>query len=263
MNTRGLTRPRILALGLGLGTAAVCAPAIASADSSDWLSSIDSLASGVSLPAADSSGLNLAISVDGISLLQLGTATADSGADGDIAIANGAGASAYAYGANDYSLVAGTDSTGWAGGFNPAGATGSAYDLALIFGNNNTAFAGGDGNPGTLDYAIVSGSNDGAYAGGNADGAGNVDLAYVDGDNLGIARAQGMDYLVHILKYYGPIPTASTAAGAESGHVLSDVLPATGAATDSSNFLTDLAALFDPATYAGSGTFLTDLASLF
>jgi hypothetical protein len=66
--------------------------------SSDWLSSIDGLLSGA-LPAADPSGLNPAISFDGMSLVQDGNATATT-ASGEygLAIAYGDGASATAEG---------------------------------------------------------------------------------------------------------------------------------------------------------------------
>jgi hypothetical protein len=86
-------------------------PGVASADSSaDWLSSIDSLLG--AFPAADtSSGLNLAISEDGVTLFQEGTAHAYSGTNGDYAIADGAGSTATAYGTDNYADVDGTDSS--------------------------------------------------------------------------------------------------------------------------------------------------------
>ncbi|HEY9304737.1 MAG TPA: hypothetical protein VIO95_10645, partial [Mycobacterium sp.] len=102
MNVRGIARLGTLAVGLGIGAAVASLPGTASADSSDWSSSIDTLLSGVALPAADSSGLNMAVSMNGVSLLQIGTAHAYSGANGDIAIANGAGSNAYAFGTDNY-----------------------------------------------------------------------------------------------------------------------------------------------------------------
>jgi hypothetical protein len=66
------------------------ATGIAAADSStDWLSSLDTLLSGGAAPAADTT--DLAISVDGITILQEGSAHAYSGTNGDFAIADGAG----------------------------------------------------------------------------------------------------------------------------------------------------------------------------
>jgi hypothetical protein len=66
----------MLAVGLGIGGALASTPGIAAADSSDWLSSIDSLLSGSAVPAAATSDLNLAISFDGATLFQEGTAEA-------------------------------------------------------------------------------------------------------------------------------------------------------------------------------------------
>src|SRR5882757_4935493 len=91
-STRALTRLGLLAVGLGVGAAYASMPAIASADtSSDWLSAVDSFLSGAA-PAADTTpALNLAVSYDGVSLFQDGSATASSGTDGDFAIAYGSG----------------------------------------------------------------------------------------------------------------------------------------------------------------------------
>ena len=73
VDTRGFARLGMLAVGLGVGAAMAHSP-VASADSStDWLSSIDTLLSGGALPAP-SSGLDLAISFDGYSLVQDGSA---------------------------------------------------------------------------------------------------------------------------------------------------------------------------------------------
>jgi hypothetical protein len=260
MNARGRARLCTLAVGLGIGAAVAAMPGAASADSSDWLSSIDTLLSGVALPAAGTTTpLDIAISMDGISLLQVGTAHAYSGTDGDIAMATGAGSTAYAYGTDNYADILGNNDVGWAGGYDPAGAVGSHDNTVFIDGNNDTAFAGGMGHPGTFDYVAIFGNNDAGYSGGNAVASGSYDGAYLEGDNLGTAYAQGADHLADILKFYGD-PT-STAA---SVNLLSELLPSTGAAADGSNFVTDLVALFDPATAAAaSGNLLTDLASLF
>jgi hypothetical protein len=267
MNGGGIARLSVLAAGLGIG--AVVASAGASADSSDWLSSIDAFLSGVAVPAADSSasGLNLAISIDGVSLLQQGTAYAYTGSNGDIAIDNGSGATAYAIGTYDYAAVDGTGSSAAAGGYNAAQATGSNDNTAFVFGDGSHAFAGGsDGNPGTFDYAVIFGNNDTALAGGDAAGAGSYDGAYVEGNNLGVAHAQGADYLADILKFYGDGTTSSTAAAAESGNFLSELwsaADATGAA-ESGNLVSDLLGSFDPTTAAAESTnFLSELASLF
>jgi len=249
-STRALTRLGLLAAGWGVGAAFASMPAIASADtSSDWLSAVDSLLSSAA-PAADTTpALNLAISMDGVPLFQSGDAFADSGSSGDIAIANGAGASAYAFGTDDYASVDGTGSSAVAGGYDAAQASGSTDDTAFAFGNNDLSYAGGDGasDPGTYDYAVIFGNDNTALAGGDAAGAGSYDGAYVEGNDLGTAQVQGSDYLADILKFYGDGSTSTTAAAAESGGHLTDLLSALdggSAAADASNLWTDLASLF-------------------
>ena len=83
---------------------------MASADSSsDWWSSIDSLLGGSALPAP-SSGLDLAISFDGYSLVQEGSAVAYSTAgDYGLAISNGDGAYADADGLGDSAFANGSN----------------------------------------------------------------------------------------------------------------------------------------------------------
>jgi hypothetical protein len=266
-STRALTRLGLLAVGLGVGAAFASVPAIASADtSSDWLSAVDSFLSSA-VPAADTTpALNLAISMDGVTLYQSGTAEAYSGTSGDIAIANGAGSDAYAFGTNNYASVYGIDSSAVAGGYNEAQASGSTADTAFASGNNDLAYAGGDGasHPGTFDYAIIFGNNDTALSGGNAAGAGSYDGAYVEGNDLGTAHAQGSDYLADILKFYGDGST-TTAAAAESGGHLTDLLSGgSGAAADASNAWTELLSAFDGGSAAADASnFWTELASLF
>lgn len=81
------------------------------------------------------------------------------------------------------------------------------------------------------------------------------------GNDLGTAYAQGANYVADILKFYGD---GSTSAAAESGNLADLLSSTTGAAADSSNFLTDLASLFDPAgAAADSSHLLTEIASLF
>jgi hypothetical protein len=265
-NTRALTRLGLLAVGLGVGAAFASMPAIASADtSSDWLSAVDSFLSSAA-PAADTTpAMNLAISMDGVTLFQEGDAYAASGSSGDIAIANGAGASAYAFGTNNYASVDGTDSSAVAGGYDAAQASGSTDDTAFAFGNNDLSYAGGDGasNPGTFDYAVIFGNNDTALSGGDAAGAGSYDGAYSEGNDLATASAQGSDHLLDIVKFYGD--GTSTAAAAESGGHLTDLLSgSSGAAADASNAWTDLLSAFDGGSAAADASNLwTELASLF
>jgi hypothetical protein len=188
-NGRGIARLGMLAVGLGLGAAVAHAP-IASADSStDWLSSIDTLLGGA-LPAPATSGLDLAISFDGYSLVSDGSAQAyttsgdydlaiaygaNSQAEavdgvGDTAIASGTNAEATAYdGTGDYALADGTRAYADAGG-----GTGANYDSAIDIGNNdapatdipNGAYAGdadlagnSNGGTGSYDTAVDIGNN--------------------------------------------------------------------------------------------------------
>ena len=194
-STRALTRLGLLAVGLGVGAAFASMPAIASADtSSDWLSAVDSFLSSAA-PAADTTpALNLAISMDGVTLFQSGDASAISGSDGDIAIANGAGASAYAFGTDNYASVDGTDSSAVAGGYDAAHGKRLTLTTRLSLSATTTsAYAGGDGasNPGTFDYAVIFGNDDTALSGGDATGGGSYDGAYVEGNDLGTAQRAG------------------------------------------------------------------------
>ena len=249
MKVRGIARLGLLAVGLGIGAAVASMPGTASADSStDWLSTLDNLL-GLSTPIAGPD--NLAISYDGITLLQEGTAHATSGV-GDFAIADGAGSTASATGTNDYAAVFGTDSSAVAGG------PGGNADIALVDGDGSNAFAGGiTDNPGTFDYSVIFGSGDSASAGGDALGGGNYDVAYAEGNDLLPANALGSDYLLDIAKTYGD---ATTSAAAGSTSLLTE---ATSATADSSNLWTDLLALLGDGATSSSTNFLTDLASLF
>jgi hypothetical protein len=287
--TRALARLAIVAVGIGIGGAVAAMPGIAAADSSsDWLSAVDGFLSGGALSAADTTpALNLAISFDGMSLFQDGSAYAYSGPNGDIAIANGAGTSAYAFGTNNYASVDGTDSHAIAGGYSEALAGGSSDNTAFVFGDNSTGFAGTTdaANPGSFNYSVIFGNGDAAYAGGNAAGSGNYDGAYVEGNNLGTATAQGSNYLADILKFYGDGGTTTAAAAADSTNPLSDLLgsdpsgaladgssfwtdlfsgDAAGALTAGQDFWADLGSSFDPAgAVADSSNFSTELAGLF
>jgi hypothetical protein len=249
VNARGIARLGVLAVGLGIG--AVVASGNVNADSStDWLASLDSLLGGVPASAADTAPLNLAISIDGTTVFQEGSAQASSGTDGDIAIANGAGASATATGTDNYADVDGTDSSAVAGG------AGGSDDTAFAFGNDDTAFAGGTAaDPGTFDGSVIFGNDDGAYSGGDAAGPGSYDVAYVEGNDLGTANAMGQDYFVDILKVYGDTTTTT----AESTSLLPD---ATSGAAETANLADLLSSLGDGAASSG-GNLLTDLASLF
>jgi hypothetical protein len=213
VNVCNCGRVGLLAIGLGLGATVASLPGMASADSStDWLASIDSLLGGSALPAL-SSGSNLAISFDGQSLIQEGSATAYTTAgQGGLAIAEGSGAYAYAGGGiGDVAEAEGTNAFALAGG--EAGDTDANFDKAIDIGNNDLpltaardgAYAGnGDlgGGPGsgsydtaidignnTNDLTDEIGGNDGAFAGAGGlvgdTGDGNYNTAIDIGNNSG------------------------------------------------------------------------------
>jgi hypothetical protein len=148
--------------------------------------------------------LNLAISIDGHSLVSEGTASAASG-KWDIAIAYGGGASASAEGGNgDFALADGGGAFASAGGL--SGDTGADYDSAIDVGNNSGgafdgAYAGngdlgGGGGTGSGDTAIDIGNNtsiqEGSFAGAGGllggSGNGNDDTAIDIGNNGSVVR---------------------------------------------------------------------------
>jgi hypothetical protein len=163
VNTR-FARLGMLAVGLGIGAAWAHTPVAAADSSSDWLSSIDGLLSGA-LPAADPSGLNLAISFDGMSLVQDGNATATT-ASGEygLAIAYGDGATATAEGGTgNYALADGTNAEAAAGG--AAGSTGNNFDSAIDIGKNGDAVSDGDYNGAYAGAGNIAGDPDGPGSG--------------------------------------------------------------------------------------------------
>jgi hypothetical protein len=220
----------MLAVGLGVGAAWAHMP-VASADTTtdpiSWLSGLDVAPASSDIVVEP----NLAISFDGMSLLQEGTATAttESGQFG-LAIAYGADSTAIAEGGTgNYALADGTDALAKAGS-TEVGATGSNYDSAIDIGNNadpssypgapDGAYAGGGSLIGGTDSATNShdtaidignngvdtetgypgdGGNSGAFAGDGAlvgsGGAGNGDTAYtfgnINGFGDGSAAVQG------------------------------------------------------------------------
>lgn len=222
----------LLGVGLGIGGALASTPGTASANVSDWLSSLAGSLGPLSAASA-LPNLNLAISYNGVVLYQSGTAEAVSG-KGDFAIANGAGSYAEATGTGDYSAVHGIDSTAISGG------DGSSGNSAFVYGDHSYAWAGGTAdNPGTSDYAMIWGDNNTALAGSSATAPGSYDVAYVEGNNLGTSDATGGNYLTDILKFYGDGPSSSSSAAAESSHPFLDLLSG-GAASDSSHPFLDL-----------------------
>jgi hypothetical protein len=211
VNIIAIGRIGVLGVGLGIGAALTAMPGIAAADPTpdpNIYAAVDASVLQDALPAAPT---NIAISIDGFSLLQSGTASATSG-QGDFAIAVGNDATATATdGFGNYASASGTDATATATGgnfdfasagsvFSTTGGTATAedgnFDVAQEGGLNGVATAGN----GSLDSAFAltgaSGSaiaefgngdsatdiGDGsAIAGGNASFTGNADIA----DNFG------------------------------------------------------------------------------
>jgi hypothetical protein len=193
VNARGFGRFAGLAVGLGLGAAVASTPGIASADTPatdtfSWLAGLDpGDLSAAALPAA--SPFDLDISVDGFTLLDLGTGASATSGMGDIAIAFGAGSAAVAEGGfGDYALADSTGSSGASAfaGDEVDGATGNNFDFASAIGNDSIAQAGNpsggfpDATGSSFDFASAAGGGSAADAGFNGSG----DSASADGQNV-------------------------------------------------------------------------------
>lgn len=166
----------MLAVGLGIGVAVASTPGIALADTPatdpvSWLAGLD-LGEAAALPAASS--LDLDISVDGFTLLDLGTGAAATSGLGDVAIAFGDGSVARAVGGfGDYALA---DSTGTGGATAVAGddittgATGNNFDFANAIGNGTGALSGNtcltcpDTTGSSFDSASASGGDGSVFS---------------------------------------------------------------------------------------------------
>jgi hypothetical protein len=192
----------LLAVGLGIGAAIAATPSIATADSS----AVDPAAFDPSPLIADAasadSGVNLAISIDGYTLFQEGTATAYSGSD-DIAIAYGDGSDAEAGdpgnpGTGDFAFADGTGTSAYSGigDYDSASAVGSGSTAVAGAGDGNTAFAdgidttsiaGGEYSPGAVNTVDVAADDSFASA------IGNSDYAYAGSDFGGVATTSTGD----------------------------------------------------------------------
>jgi hypothetical protein len=285
-STRAFARLGMLAVGLGIGGALASIPAVATADSWDWLAAIDGSLGGLAAPADSLDSLfpevNVAISYNGMSLFQDGSASASSGANGsnDFAIAYGANSSATASGSGSYAAVYGDNSSAFAGGAGSssnsafvlgdgssatAGGADSNGNLAAVYGDGSQAFAGGYGdNPGTQNIAGVVGDHGNALAGSSADGAGSYNIAYVEGNDLGTANATGTSDLLDILKHYTDWgqPSNPAAAAADGANLLSGS-DASGALADGNAFWTDLLSGDTGGALTAGQDFWADLASSF
>jgi hypothetical protein len=233
----------MLAVGLGIGAAMAATPGIATADST----AVDAAAFDPSALIADSapadSGLNLAISIDGYTLLQEGSATAYSGT-GDISIAYGDGSGAEAGdtqspGTGDFAFADGTGAyaNSGLGDYDSASAIGSGSEAIAGSGNGDSAFADGTdttagaggaftaGTPNTLDVA----AND-MYA----SAVGNDDVAVAEEAINGSSATSTGD----IATIIGNSSDAFSGAGSyDFAGVLADSLTSTATG---SNFLFDL-----------------------
>ena len=170
----------MLAVGLGIGAAMAALPGIAAADSNALDAAAFDPSALIADPAPAVSGLNLAISIDGHTLLQDGTASASSGTD-DIAIAYGSGSYADAGskiepGTGDYAFADGTNSSAYAGSGNG--------DTAEAVGSGSFAGSGsGNGDTADADGAGTTAEAGGTQTGGVVDIAGNNDYASAVGTN--------------------------------------------------------------------------------
>jgi hypothetical protein len=194
----------IFGAGLGIGATLALGPGIAAADPApdpNIYGAIDPSLVQDALPAADPTS-NIAISIDGFTLLHEGTATATSGS-GDFAIAVGNDSSATATGGvGDYASSSGADATAFAGDgnfntatadsvFSTTGGTATAeggnFDVAHEGGLNGVATAGN----GSFDsaYALTGASGTAIAEFGNGDSATNI------GDGLASAGGTGATLL--------------------------------------------------------------------
>jgi hypothetical protein len=204
LRSRGHGRLGLLAVGLGIGAAVASTPGVASGDSStDWLSSIDQLAGGWSVAAADpAQAMDMQISIGGTLLFPYldNTAIAMAG-PGDIAIAIGDNSYASAQnGVFDFAFADGTNSF--------AEAEIGNFDVAVADGADSVAKAGfyaepisGLFSPTSFDAALVFGDGSTAFAGfeGIDNSVGFFDLAAALGDNL-LAQAIVAPFLVDIVQ---------------------------------------------------------------
>jgi hypothetical protein len=183
--------------------------------------------------------MDIAISVDGIPLIQSGSAVADSGM-GDIAIAIGAGSTADAgvgegAGLFDTAFASGDGSTATSGGGN--------FDSASANGADSNAFSA-DGN---YDSAFASGTGSNADAGGFSDNLSSFDYSSAVGTNSDAESGVIGDFSgltgADIATVFDPSGTVGSTALAgngvfDLGAVFSDGVSSTGAVGGS--FLVDI-----------------------
>jgi hypothetical protein len=185
-----------LAIGLGIGAAMAATPGVASADP---------------LPPFDPT--NFAISFDGFTLFQTGTATATSGM-GDFAIADGANSSAQAEGGfGDFASADGANSIAVAGE-TLTNNTGNNFDFASVYGTSSLA---GAGTGGSFDSASVVGNNSIAETGFGIENTpanfANFDSASVFGDHSDAQAIFGSNDLAFVSDPGGSLGSTAIAGG--------------------------------------------------
>ena len=179
---RGGQRGLLAITGLGIGAAVAATSAIASADPFD--------------------PTNFAISIDGMTLIQLGTATATS-ASGGFAIADGAGSHATAIGGVGNTASAfGADSSAFVDRGN--------FDEAYASGMNSIAKAGF----GDFDTALANTDSSAAIAGGTEAGLGSHDFASAVGPFTSALAVLG-DF--NVTDVFDPAGNMGSNAGASVG----------------------------------------------
>lgn len=217
VNIIAIGRIGILGVGLGIGATLAAMPGIAAADPTpdpNIYGAIDASVLQDALPAAPT---NIAISIDGVNLLESGTASATSG-QGDFAIAVGNDATATATdGFGNYASASGTDASATATDgnfdfasansvFSTTGGTATAedgnFDVAQEGGLNGVATAGN----GSFDsaYALTGASGTAIAEFGNGDSATNI------GDGLASAGGTSSSLLgnADIADNFGSLMTA-------------------------------------------------------
>lgn len=195
-HTKAIGRLGGLAIGLAIGAALAATPGTASADP---------------LPPFDPN--DFAISIDGFTLFQTGSATATSGM-GDFAIADGANSLAKAVGGfGDFASAEGPHAVAFAGDT----AAGSNFDFASVIGDDSDATV----RSGSFDFASVIGNFGGASAGfGELNmpaNFANFDSAFVLGDNSVAAANLGSNNLAFVFDPFGSLGSEAFAQGEIGG----------------------------------------------
>lgn len=248
-----------LAVGIGIGAALAATSPTAVADPAAPFNPLPFVPDLLAAPAQVPSTLDLAISVDGVSLLSLGSADAESGTGG-IAIAYGADSFANAGagddpGMFDTAFAAGTDSEAMAGS--------GDFDSASANGVDSDAFSG-DGN---FDGASASGTDSLAAVGGFANDLSSFDYGSAVGTD---SNAESGVFEGFSGQSDGDIATVFDPSGTEgstafAGNGLADLASVFGDNSDAYAGLAgsyDLAAVFGDSLGTASatgGNFLLDI----